>query len=414
MTKEFIEGFFKRDGAYIFLASIFARILSFLASWIALKLLSNFGLGLVIYALNIILMIIPISGLGASQGLLRYGALYNSEKDKNNLFAYVLKKGSFYSLIMIVLIVILSPVLTFEMTASRPYLLMISFQILTMFLLESLKTQFRVLHQNKTFAYVDITYSILLLLTVFLGSWFFKENGYVLALVLTPLITFLLFIRKITFNIKKIIPFNFSIKTFWKYSFYTGLSNVATQLLIILDIILIGQILNDPEKVTLYKYLSLIPFSLLFLPRALLITDFVNLTQKHRKKEYINTYIKNYTSFFSIISVIIIILSFIFKNYILHFFGEEFINYGSTFIVLIIGISAVLSLRGLFGNLLSVIGKAYINYWISIIAILINLIANFILIPRFGILGAAITSAIIMWVTSILSVFAFYHYYKKI
>jgi O-antigen/teichoic acid export membrane protein len=414
MSRGFIQGFIKRDGAYILIATILARILSFLASWIALKLLSNFGLGLVIYALNIILMIIPISGLGASQGLLRFGALYKSEKEKINLFAYVLKKGTLFSLIIIVIILILSPLLTFDMAASKPYLIMITFQILTIFLMESLKTQFRVLHQNKTFAFVDITYSILLVISVFLGSWFFKETGYVMAMVLTPLITFLLYIRKIPLNIKNINPFEFSIKAFWKYSFYTGLSNVATQLLIVLDIILIGQILNDPEKVTLYKYLSLIPFSLLFLPRVLLLTDFVNLTQNHKKKEYINNYIKNYISFFSMISVLIIILSLIFKRYILHFFGEEFINYGNTFFVLIIGISAVLSLRGLFGNLLSVIGKAYINYWISIIAILINLITNFILIPRYGILGAAITSAIIMWFTSILSVFAFYHYYKKI
>ncbi|MCK5637762.1 MAG: polysaccharide biosynthesis C-terminal domain-containing protein, partial [Flavobacteriaceae bacterium] len=161
-------------------------------------------------------------------------------------------------------------------------------------------------------------------------------------------------------------------------------------------------------------YISLIPFSILFLPRAILTTDFVNLTKNYTDKTYIHKYIKTYFSLFSLISIILIIVSFLFTNLILSFFGEEFLSYKLAFRVLIIGISSVLIMRGLFGNLLSVIGKATINYWISVFAIIINLISNYILIPKYGILGAAITSAIIMWLTSILSVALFYYYYKKI
>jgi O-antigen/teichoic acid export membrane protein len=414
MTKAFFKGFLERDGIHILTATLLARSLSFLASWIALQFIPNSGLGLVIYAINVISLIIPISGLGASQGLLRFGALFKTTSDKNDLFAYVLKKGSIISVIMIFFVILLSPLLTKDLDSSKPYLILISFQIFTLFLMESLKTQFRVLHQNKIFASIEISYSILLVLLVFIGSWFFKETGYVMALIAAPLFIFMIYIKRIPVNYKNIHLPDLSRKKFWKYSFFTGLSNVANQLLIVLDIILIGQILKDPEMVTLYKYLSLIPFSLLFLPRVLILTDFVNLTQNYKNKDHINKYIRNYIRFFFIISVITILLSWIFQDYILLFFGDEFSDYNSTFMVLILGISSILLLRGLFGNLLSVIGKAYINYWISVFAILINLITNFILIPKYGILGAAITSAIIMWITSLLSVTAFYHFYRRV
>ena len=410
--KKFISGFLNRDGFHILYATILARILSFFASWIALQLIPNYELGLVIYSINIISLIIPISGFGASQGLLRYGALLETDEEKNNLFTYVLKKGSVFSVVLIVIVILFSSLLTNNLSETRAYLIAISFSIITLFLLESIKVQFRILHKNKLFAKTEISFNVLLVVMVFLGSYYFKENGYVAALIIAPLLTFLIYLPKIKFRVLNSSTFQNPDLDFWKYSFFTSLSNVASQLLIVLDIVLIGNILKDPEIITIYKYVSLIPISILFLPRVLLTTDFVTLTKNHRDKTFIKNYIKNYLFLFLSLSVFIILFSFLFSEFFLGLFGEEFKQYTLTFRVLIIGITAILILRGLYGNLLSAIGKAYINYWISIIAIVINLISNYILIPKYGILGAAITSAIIMWVTSVLSV-VFYNYHKN-
>ena len=412
--KQFYTEFLDRSGFHILSSTIIARILSFLASWIALQFIPNFELGLVIYAMNIITLIIPLSGFGSYQGLLRYGALLDMDKEKNELFAYVIKKGSIISIFLILAIVLFSSFLSRNLLESKPYLIAISISIFTLFLLESLKVQFRVLQQNKLFAKTEIVYNLILLILVFFGSYFFKEKGYIAAIVIAPLLTFIVFLSKITFSFNSSVHFTKPDLTFWKYSFFTGLSNVATQLLIVLDIILIGIILKDPEMVTIYKYISLIPFSLLFLPRAILTTDFVTLTKKYMDKKYIQKYIKNYIYLFLMITGFIILLSFLFTDLILGFFDKDFVQYRLVFRVLIVGVSAILIFRGLFGNLLSSIGKASVNYWISSFGILVNLISNFILIPKYGILGAAITSAIIMWLTSILSVFLYYYYYKKV
>ena len=412
--KQFYKEFLDRSGFHILSSTIIARILSFLASWIALQFIPNFELGLVIYAMNIITLIIPLSGFGSYQGLLRYGALLDMDKEKNELFAYVIKKGSIISIFLILVIVLFSSFLSRNLLESKPYLIAVSISIFTLFLLESLKVQFRILQQNKLFAKTEIVYNLILLILVCFCSYFFEEKGYIAAIVIAPLLTFIVFLSKTNISFNSSVHFTKPDLAFWKYSFFTGLSNVATQLLIVLDIILIGIILNDPEMVTIYKYISLIPFSLLFLPRAILTTDFVTLTKKYMDKEYIQKYIKNYIYLFLMITGFIILLSFLFTDLILGFFDKDFVQYRLVFRILIVGVSAILIFRGLFGNLLSSIGKASVNYWISSFGILVNLISNFILIPKYGILGAAITSAIIMWLTSVLSVLLYYYYYKKV
>ena len=166
--------------------------------------------------------------------------------------------------------------------------------------------------------------------------------------------------------------------------------------------------------VTNYRYISLIPFSLLFLPRVFIHTDFVTFTEKIYDKKYIKEYIKSYMLLFLLVSIVLIVLSFFFGSFLLKLLDDRFISYTSTFYILIIGVSGILIFRGLFGNLLSSIGKANINYYIASIALIINIISNYYLIPLYGIRGAAITSAILMWTTGITSCIWFVYLYKKL
>jgi len=412
--KIFFQNFFNRSGLAVLSATIVARLLSFFASWIALQLILEPKLGLAIYAINIISLIIPISGFGAFQGLLRYGSLLEIDNDKYNLFFYVIKKGSLFSLILIILTLILSPLLTRKLPGALPYLMGMSVTIFTLFLLESLKIHFRILQNNQLFAKVEISYNLLLVFFVALGSFLWGSSGYILSLVLTPLITFLIFFPKNKMQRNSFRKLKRPEKGFWHYSFFASLSNLTAQLLIVLDIILIGNILHDPGKVTLYKYISLIPFSVLFLPRAMMTTDFVALTQKHNDQIFIRHYIKNYTLIFGTISIFLLGFSAFFAENILRFFGEEFIQYQTTFLVLVLGITSILLFRGLYGNLLSTLGKAAVNYRIALAGIVINIIFNYLLIPQYGILGAAITSAAVMWFTSLITTVIYFYYFKKI
>ncbi len=409
----FLSSFSRRSGNYILAASIGSRLLSFFASWIALQIILDKKLGVVIYAFQIILFITPIASLGINQGLIRYGSFLNTNKEKNNLFSLVLKKGLLISILFTALTILISTLINFDIPITSFYLKLLALAFIGQFLFEILQIQFRLLKKNKAFAFTELIYNIILVLLVFSLSFYFKELGYAIAIVLTPLLTFLIFIKRIKFNWKTTPNFDFINSTFWRYGLFASMANVTSVLLISIDILLIGNILSDMEMVTAFKYISLIPFSILFLSRAFMATDFVEFTEKLTNKEYIYSYIKNYILLFSFISIGFLAVISVFGKFLLSLFDPEYVHYFSTLLVLTFGITGLLILRGLFGNLLSSIGKSHVNFIIIAIAILLNIVLNYYLIPTYGIFGAAITSAFLMWFTGVFCMIFFFYYYTS-
>jgi O-antigen/teichoic acid export membrane protein len=370
-------------------------------------------LGVVLFAYSIIAFLVPFGGLGLHQSLVRYGALLKTDEDKNNLFIYVLKKGTIVTFFIISLIIIFGYVFPFKFENTRNYLTLLSFVLIPLFILSTIQIQFRLKHNNKRFSETDITYNLILVIAVLIFSYLFQEKGYIFAIIIAPTLTSLLFFKKLNINFsitKKLKIIDFS---FWRYGFYSGITSVVTNLLLIIDILLIGHLMEDSEMVTAYKYVSLIPLSLLFISKAFITTDFVFFTEKIKNKEYIFNYIKSYMSLFFLISIVICGFSFFFSKEILSIFSKDFAIYSESFLILIFGISGILIFRGLFGNLLCSIGKIEINSYIMAIALVLNIFSNFYLIPIYGIKGAAITSALLMWFTGVFSCVWFLYLYKK-
>lgn len=413
LLKTYLQNFIARAGNYILSASIIARILSFLASWIALQLIPNKELGIVLFAYNIIVFIIPIGGFGLHQSLLRYGALLKTKSEKNSLFRYTFFKGVWVTFILIFIIILTSIFINFQFENTKYYLAFLSITLLPMYIFELIKIQFRLHHQNKLFAFTEIIFTAVLTISVLVLSYYFKENGYAIALVLTPIISILFFINKFKSDLFYKEKLGIINREFWKYGIFASLSNVVTQLLFVIDILLIGFLLSDAEMITNYKYISLIPLSLLFLPRAFINTDFVAFTENIYNKNYIVRYIKSYLLLFTILSIAFCLFFGFFAEFILNLFDASFIQFKTSFLILILGVSGILIFRGLFGNLLSSIGKAHVNFYITFLALIINVFSNYYLIPKYGIKGAAITSASLMWFTGIVSVIVFWQLYNK-
>lgn len=395
-------------------ATLLARILSFIASWIALQFIDNEKLGVVLYAFNIISFLMPLIGAGLPQSLIRYGALLNNENDKKSLLHYVIKNGTFATLFLSIFVSVVALLYPFKFANTGLYIAVFSLSFIPHFLLETIKTQSRLEHNNKNFAKVDAFYNIVLVILVFVLSFLYQENGYIAALLLAPSIVSILFYRLIKPDKKRLKKLTVTNKEFWKYGFFGGLSNVATLLLFAIDILLIGDLLNNPEMVTSYKYISLIPLSILFLPRVFIATDFVSFTEKIHDKKHTFNYIKSYLLLFGIISVCFTIFFYIFAESALAIFDKNFTQYTRSFLILIIGVCGILFLRGLFGNLLSSIGLVKINYYITLVALIINYFSNVYLIPKYGIRGASITSASMMWFTGIASCICFFVFYRKV
>ena len=114
------------------------------------------------------------------------------------------------------------------------------------------------------------------------------------------------------------------------------------------------------------------------------------------------------TIFFSSIPIIIVI--FIFPEFILNFFGKDFVVAKSA--LLILAFSQVINaMSGSVGIILNMTGKEKVFRNVLTAALLINISLNLFLIPIYGIEGAAIASAssLIFW--NLYSVFYVYKHY---
>ena len=413
LINDYIQNFLKRAGGYILIATIISRFSSFLASWFAIQFIPHKELGVVLFSYNIILFVIPFADFGLHQSLIRYGALLKNEKEKNSLFVYVFQKGFLIAAGSTITIICVGLLYPFEFQNTGFYLALLSLHLIPLFIMELIKIQFRLIHQNKQFSLIEMSYNCILLIFVICLSFYFKEIGYIIAIIVVPLLTILFFIKKLNINTFQKVQLDITNFKFWKYGFYSGLTSVVSNMLFIIDIFLISYLLKDAELVTSYKYVSIIPISIIFLPRMFMAADFVTYTENIKTKKYIFKYIKSYMLLFTLISIFFVGFFYYFSNEALALFNDDFSKYSNSFVALIIGICGILIFRGLFGNLLCSIGKIEVNYYLASIAILINITANYYLIPKYGIFGAAITTASLMWFTGIFSCICFFYLYKK-
>lgn len=402
-----------KAGSYVFWASILGKLLTFAASWIALQILPNEELGYAIYAYTLVAFLVPFGGMGVFQSLLRYGARLKDLAEKKALFSYCLKYGLLASVILAFGLVMLADTITFKLPESAEYMKWYALMLFSGFLFELVKVQFRILHNNKAFAFSDIAYSLLLVILVFGGAKLYGVQGYVLAFIISPAIVALIGWSQLSRGKRENKKLELNYREFWWYGIFSSLGNVTTELLIAIDIILVGNLLLNAELVTAYKYITLLPFSLLFLSHVFMSTYYVTLAERMEDKSYIRGFIRNYLWLFAGICVAICVGSYFLGQWFLTILDPSYSIYFEEFMILIIGICGVLLLRGLFGNLISAIGKAQANFGISLVALALNLALNYKLIPELELKGAAITSASIMWLTALFSALVFFMLFRR-
>lgn len=413
--KTFIQGFLERKGSYVFFASLAEKIAGFLLIVIATNFLQKDEFGAITYAISILTFIVPFMGFGIHQGLIRYGALASSHQQKKLFFNMTLKRGLLFSFLMCITLLLVSKFITTNLKSSWMYLMILSFQLISLFIFEHIKIYARLINLNKLFSKISITNSIVLVASSFILTHFLEGKGYVIALVIVPLLVscyFIFSLKLLEYN--KNITSNFKIFDFINYGLFTSIGSLLAQLLYVVDILLIANILKDESVVAQYKVSNVLPFSLVMLPLVFMTTDFVKLTKESiNNKVYIKNYYINYVKIFSFICLLIFLFFYFLSNSLIYIFSEKYSSENDLMFIFSIGVIGALLLRIPLGNILSAVGWTRTNAIFAFIILLINLISSYILIQKWGILGAAYTTVFLMWFSGLLSLIAFIIYLKK-
>lgn len=421
---QFIRDFLARKGLLVLLSTVVAKAVNFLVLIIVINLLPQSEYGLIAYGLTIIGFIAPFVGGGIHQGLLRYGALSNGQFAKKILFQDTLRTGFKYSIWIVVGILILSPLLTIKMPAALPFLLLLSIQVLALFLLQMIQVYCRLLNQNQLFARIDIQHNLFLLLSCLGLVYLLGGLGYVLSLIGVPLLLGLYYLRRLNLipflnhDAKKVDirkSFSFSRKELVRYGLFMSLGGVVSQLLYAVDILLIGNLLESPaEQVAIYKVASIFPYSVLMLAVAMMTTDFVKLAKDAvKQKNVLWNYYFNYLKVFGGLSILLLIFFYFAAPLLLRIFGVEYLGHENLVYIFTIGVIGGILFRIPMGNMLSAVGWPRLNALFSAIILIINLVVNYFMILRFGIIGAAITTAALMWLSGFLSLGAFIYFLRR-
>jgi O-antigen/teichoic acid export membrane protein len=358
----------------------------------------------------------PFMGMGIFQSFLKYAPIQKKIFQRRMYFKLTFKKGLWASIILSTLLIISSPLVSLNMPESLWYTIAFSLMIITLFIFESVKNYLRVFFLNKAYARLEITHALMIFILGMLLSFYLGVFGFIVTLVIVPLILSLYLLNK-----KRILTSDFAFKPnetnkeIWWYGIYTSIGGLVSQLIYSIDIISIGNILEKPESLAQYKALSLIPFSLIFLPSAVFKTDFVKLVQESKNWRYMISYAKNFMLIFLSISSALFGLSYFFGDLFIQLvFGKAYTEQTNLFLVFMFGIIGAFTFRIPFGNILVAIGWTKISTILSIGILVADIILNYFWIHNWGIIGAAYATSLLLWVSGILTFIVFLIYIGRL
>lgn len=183
---------------------------------------------------------------------------------------------------------------------------------------------------------------------------------------------------------------NISHKEIFLKSYPIAISGMALFLLMCFDIMFLKKYRND-ETVAFYS----VGVKLMTIVSVIILT--VNITISAKIAEYfaseniseLKQVIKKSVRLIFGITFPVILLLCIFSEYVLHFFGHQYIAAQKPFLILIIG-QGICSAFGSASVYLNMTGRQHIFQIILIVAVMINFLLNRFLIPIYGMTGAAV------------------------
>jgi O-antigen/teichoic acid export membrane protein len=414
INSEFISGFIKRGGFSVFFSTAFVKISTALLSIVVVQLLSKEDYGVLSFVLSIYAIAIVIAGLGGNYSLLRFGSIVNSFLKKKQYYYYTQKVGVRYTFVVAAFVIIYSFFLPQGMRSARPIIIYMCLGLYSFYILETMRSYFRIVNLNRIYSKINVYNSVILLLLTVSLTLFLKNYGYITALILAPLLTFCLFKRKIPqiqFNAQPEIPK----KEYWEYGIHTSISAIANQIIFSIAPLLLG-ILNEPEhSIASFRVATIIPFSLLTLPGILMISDFSYLSRNYMDSNCLKKYYYNYLKVVIPVSFVVFLLLIVYGNSIVEkLFGVQYRDCVYMYKLFMIATYITYIFRNPLGNILLAVGKAKWNGYNTYIFCFLYIIFSLVSYQFWGAIAVAYGLCATFILSGIVSLILFYHYIKSL
>ena len=397
MYKQFINRVYISGFIHVFIANIVSQLVAFCGSIFYVRMLGVTQFGIYTFAYTIISFFLLMNGFGAASGILQFVSRASDDSTRLSYLKYSVIIGVIFNCILSIGIFLYANIITLPIKGSKEILCLMAFFPIGRLYIDIFQAYLRATLQNQLLAKFAISTNLLLLISNIIGINYYGLQGFIWS----TYISYILIIALATFfyklpNVFQIKLIRLNIREFISYSMYVTIGNAFSQLLFILDIIIISYILKNAVIIGVYKVATVIPFAINFIPGIVSTFFYPYFAKNAHNYQYIKALKykiqKGMFIFSFIISVVLIILA---KPIITIIFGAAYLDSVIPFQILCFGFWILATFRNINGNVLAALGYAKFAMWQNLFVVIINIILTYVLVINFGIIGSAIGVVVI-------------------
>ena len=244
------------------------------------------------------------------------------------------------------------------------------------------------------------------------GAYYIKVSGIIIALYLATIITSFFGMR--FYSIRTLRNAHYLSKhqklELIKYSAYVCANTMISNLLILMDVFLIGYIIVSPEKIAIYKVAATIPEALIVIPNSVVMFVYPYFAEHNMEYGWTKTNAKRLLGITAIMNFVIAGLLFILAPWIIKLlWGAKYIGAVTVFRILSVNYFVSSTFRVNVSNLLASLRKVKLNFYINIVAGISNVVLDAVLIKQIGIEGAAWATLTVVVITTVMLIPALIH-----
>jgi len=402
---------------HILSSSFFNKACTFVGNVFVVRILTKAEYGTFGYADSIMAFIINFAGLGMTSGVLQFCSEQRDEREKLAYAKFGLNFGVLSSFILSVGCLVYGAFGSFSIHGSKLVFMVYSFYPVTYFLFSYYSVVFRYRKENKKYAFLTNINAVIYAVVEIIASYFVNEFGMVVALYLSTIIASMVGMRYMKKNMN---PGEFRLNREQKlgiirYSSYSFLSYAMTNLLLVLDIFLIGTLIADPATLAVYKIAVTIPLTMMIVPNSIVVFVYPYFAEHQKEYDWLKANFKKLIGNSIMVNFLISGSLVIFAPFIIStIWGQAYMDAVTPFRILSLNYFVQGTFRLTTINIMNALNRVEVVLIANIAAVVIDLGLDLWLIPRYGMIGAAVATLSTVTITTLILLPSMAKYFLKL
>lgn len=402
---------------HILSSSFFNKACTFVGNVFVVRILTKAEYGTFGYADSIMAFIINFAGLGMTSGVLQFCSEQRDEREKLAYAKFGLNFGVLSSFVLSVGCLVYGAFGSFSIHGSKLVFMVYSFYPVTYFLFSYYSVVFRYRKENKKYAFLTNINAVIYAVVEIIASYFVNEFGMVVALYLSTIIASMVGMRYMKKNMN---PGEFRLDREQKlgiirYSSYSFLSYAMTNLLLVLDIFLIGTLIADPATLAVYKIAVTIPLTMMIVPNSIVVFVYPYFAEHQKEYDWLKANFKKLIGNSIMVNFLISGSLVIFAPFIIStIWGQAYMDAVTPFRILSLNYFVQGTFRFTTINIMNALNRVEVVLIANIAAVVIDLGLDLCLIPRYGMIGAAVATLSTVTITTLILLPSMAKYFLKL